>query len=130
MKTKNLVSAVLLGAFVLAIVAIPVSHAALSSDTITLPSAPISGSPLSGSVISTLIHQIANWLVGIALVIALIMIVWGGIMWMWSRGEDTKATDARKIILNGILGAAVILALGLIFSTIQKIVSNPTQFLP
>lgn len=91
---------------------------------------PVTGTPLTPTLIEKIINNAASWLVGIALVFALIMIVYGAIMWMWSRGDDAKAGDARKIIYNGILGAAVILALGLIFSTIKSIVTNPGGFIP
>src|SRR3989344_3637696 len=132
MKMQNVARMLVFGGALIAIVVVvgylmPGSYA---SAAVKSPGLPITGTPITGGTITTIITQIADWLVGIALVIALIMIVWGGVMWMWSRGDDTKAADARKIILNGILGAAVVLAIGLIFSTIQKIVQSPTTFIP
>ena len=132
MKIQNIARILVFGGALIAIVVavgylMPGSYA---SAAVKSPSIPLSGSPITGGTITTIITQIADWLVGIALVIALIMIVWGGVMWMWSRGDDTKAQDARKIILNGILVSAVVLAIGLILSTIQKIVQSPTNFIP
>lgn len=43
-------------------------------------------------------------------IIAVCMILWGGFMWMTAAGNDEKVGTARKIIIAGIIGLAIIIA--------------------
>ncbi len=91
------------------------------------PTNPISGgggSAITVGEITDLIQRFARWLIVISVVIAVIIIIYGGIMWMLSRGNDTKAGEAKKIVWNGIIGAAVVLAVGVILQTVAAIVNR------
>jgi hypothetical protein len=46
------------------------------------------------------------WFVG---AIALIYLVWGGLKFIMSGGEDAKVTEARKTILNAVIGVVIVI---------------------
>ncbi len=88
------------------------------------PTPPVSGNPLRLSEIEGIINQVARFLIAIALVIAVIYLIIGGIRWMAAAGDEEKAKSARKMILNGVLGAAVVLAVGVILSTLSEVIAR------
>lgn len=56
------------------------------------------------------VFQIINVILGFLGIIAIILVLWGGFMWMTAGGNDEKAGTARKIIIAGIIGLGIILA--------------------
>lgn len=87
-----------------------------------LPNAnlPVTGSPVTLSEVQDRIQQAAQFLIVISMVIAVIMIVYGGIRYMTS--SDPK--EAKTIIWNGIIGAAIVLAVGVILQTVAGLVTR------
>jgi hypothetical protein len=63
----------------------------------------------------------------ISVIIAVIFIVWGGMMYMMAGDDAAKSGAAKSRIVNGIIGALVVLAVGLILQTLASIV-NWTAF--
>jgi fumarate reductase subunit D len=60
--------------------------------------------------------QIMNWIFSFAIVLAVILIMWGGISYMTAGGDDTKIGAAKKRVLYGLLGIAIVIAAwGLIY---------------
>ncbi len=53
---------------------------------------------------------IINWAMGILALIAVIIILWGGFVWLLSRGEEEKVNKAKAILRNGLIGLVIILA--------------------
>jgi len=94
------------------------------SMAVTLsPSIPSTGDPLDLQEIEGLIRQIARFLIIISLVVAVIFIVWGAISWM-AGGALGKPEDAKAKIWNGIYGAAVVLAIGVILQTLAALIAR------
>lgn len=60
--------------------------------------------------VSTYIGRIINGLMGIMGSLALVMFVYGGVLWMTSAGESERAEKARSIVVWSVLGLAVIFA--------------------
>ena len=85
------------------------------------PIVPASGPALTLDRVETLMRRVGTWLIMIAIVIAVIMIILGGIRYMTS-GEDTA--KAKAMIFNGIIGAAVVLAVGLILRTLAGLLTQ------
>ncbi|MFA6028101.1 MAG: Ig-like domain-containing protein [Patescibacteria group bacterium] len=54
--------------------------------------------------------SIINWGLGILALIAVIIILYGGFVWMLSGGNEEKVEKAKKILRNGIIGLVIILA--------------------
>ncbi len=87
---------------------------------VTLPT----GTELTLTKIQQLIEAVANWLMVIGVVIAVIFIIWGGLKYMTARGDAKKAEEARGAIINGVIGAAVVLGVGVILRTTAALVTR------
>ena len=82
-----------------------------------------SGKGIGVDDIKTFIEDAATWLLGIAMTVAVIIIVVSGIMYM-TAGDTDRAQTAKKWLWNGIWGALIVLAVGLILATIAGLVSG------
>ena len=91
---------------------------------LTAPTPPVTGTAFTLVEIQALITKIAQFLIVISVIIAVIFIIWGGIMYMAARGDDTKVEDAKKTIYRGIIGAAVVLGVGVILQTVAGLVTR------
>lgn len=89
---------------------------------IPTPTSPYKGTPVTLLDIQAIIANIARFLVLISVVIAVIFIVWGGIMYMMAGDDVAKSGAAKTRIVNGIIGALVVLAVGLILQTLATVV--------
>ncbi len=56
------------------------------------------------------VFQIVNVILGFLGIVAIILVLWGGFMWMTSQGNEEKTGTARKIIISGIIGLGIVLA--------------------
>jgi hypothetical protein len=77
------------------------------------------GDAVTTSTIQTILEQIANFLITAGVVVAVIFIVLGGVQFM--RG---KPDEGKKILTNAAIGVAIIFAVGLIMSTIARVVQT------
>jgi len=78
--------------------------------------------------IESLLDTAANWLYVIGFAVALIIVVVGGISYMTAGGNEDKQKGAKKTIITGLVGAAIILLAGIILDTVAKFlgVTPPT----
>ena len=88
-----------------------------------VPSVP-PGQPITFNELSYLIERIADFLIVAGVLLAVIYIIWGGITYMAAGADTTKITEAQTRIKNGIIGAAVVLGVGVIINTIAGIVTR------
>lgn len=139
-KRVPLISVVSLSVFVLfAFLAFDGAFAAtvrFSGDTIPdvvfqipLPGlAGVSGADIAaGKALGLYIRAAHRWLVGIAAILAVLAMTWGGIQWLISRGESGKVQEARKVIWNALCGLLLALGSYVILSVISP---NLAQFKP
>lgn len=82
------------------------------------------GQPVTFYELDDLIQLIASFMIVTSVILAIIFIVWGGITYMAAGADTTKVTEAQTRIKNGVIGAAVVLGVGVIISTIAGIVSR------
>lgn len=82
------------------------------------------GQPVTLSELDDLIQLIASFMIVTSVILAIIFIVWGGITYMAAGADTTKVIEAQTRIKNGVIGAAVVLGVGVIISTIAGIVSR------
>ncbi len=54
------------------------------------------------------IMNIISVLLGFIGIIAIVVVLWGGFRWMTSVGSEEKITEAKKIIMSGIVGLIII----------------------
>jgi len=79
------------------------------------------GQTITLTSILNAIVAIANFMIYVGVAIAVIFIIWGGIAYMMAGGDDTKIETAKKRIITGIIGAAIIIGVGAIIRTLQYI---------
>lgn len=65
---------------------------------------------LSSTSVPQIVGNVIKVILGISGTVALIFIVWGGIQWMISKGEESKIASARKLMVSGMVGIAIIAA--------------------
>ena len=54
------------------------------------------------------IFLIINVILGFLSIIAILLILWGGFKWMTAGGAEDQIEEAKKIIIAGVVGMAVI----------------------
>lgn len=99
-----------------ALVSLPI----LALADVVLPT----GTELTLTKIEQLINTVANFLIVVGIVIAVIFIIWGGIKYMTARGDPAKAKSAKDSIIHGVIGAAVVLGVGVILRTTAALVTR------
>jgi len=107
---------------VLAIVAIMMPVLVLAA--LPTPTPPTTGQPVTLSEIEGLIRRVAQFLIVISVIVAVIFIIWGGVMYMAARGDTERAAAAKTTIFNGIIGAAVVLGVGVILQTLAGLITR------
>lgn len=73
----------------------------------SLPVCATRGDELQCTGIAQYIAFMYRWLVGIAAVLAVLALTWGGVRWLTSAGESGAIQDAKKIMGNAIVGLAI-----------------------
>ena len=74
--------------------------------------------------VENLIRRVAQFFMVIGVVLALIYIIYGGIVWMNAGSDPTKITNATTRMKQGAWGALIVLAVGLILQTLAKVVTR------
>ncbi len=65
---------------------------------------------LGGTDIRIVIARIIRIALGFLGVMALLIVLWGGFQWMTAGGEEEKIASAKKTLINGAIGLALILS--------------------
>ncbi|HEY4474640.1 MAG TPA: hypothetical protein VJC06_01830 [Candidatus Paceibacterota bacterium] len=91
---------------------------------LTNPVPPLTGTAVTLAEIQDRIEQVARFLIIAGVILAVIFIIWGGIAYMFAGGDETKSGAAKERIKNGIIGAAVVLAVGVILQTVAGLVAR------
>ena len=111
----------------LAVLAIAVMLTPVLVFALTTPTPPV-GDPTTDAIdldeIQQLVEKVAQFLIIVSVVIAVIFIIWGGTMYMAARGDADKAEAAKTTIYNGVIGAAVVLGVGVILQTLAGVITR------
>ncbi len=105
-------------------VALALTLPVLALAALPNPAVPLQGGAVTLAEIQDRITQIARFLIIIGVVLAVIFIIWGGIAYMFAGGDEEKAGAAKTRIKNGIIGAAVVLAVGVILQTVAGLIAR------
>lgn len=108
---------------VLAVVAVLMPVLVLAA-VLPVPQPPTAGQAITLVEIEALIKRIAQFLIIISVIIAVIFIIWGGVMYMAARDNEDQATKAKTTIFNGVIGAAVVLGVGVILQTLAGLITR------
>lgn len=86
----------------------------------TVPTAP--GTSLTE--VEGLIRRVAQFFMVIGVVLALIFLIYGGIVWMNAGSDEKKIANAKTRMKQGAWGAFIVLAVGLILQTLAAAVTR------
>ncbi|HDH31272.1 MAG TPA: hypothetical protein ENH26_00675 [Candidatus Wolfebacteria bacterium] len=114
----NQKSKILILAIVIAIVIVNVSIAQAG----LVPCGTSTTNPCTWCDLGQLIANIIDFLVKIAIVIAVVFIVWGGFIIMTAGGSPERAKNGRDIIKSAVIGIIITLGAWLIINTVIKLV--------
>lgn len=81
--------------------------------------------PLSGLNFPKLLGNVIRAFSGIAGAIALLMFVYGGVMWILSGGSQEKVKGAQKILVNASIGLVLIFGAYTFVSSIVNLIIAP-----
>ena len=93
------------------------------------------GQPITLDVLDYIIFRVSTFFISISGVLALIFIIWAGVTYMYAGEDTTQIQAAQGRLKSGIIGAAIILGVGVIIQTIASVVtldffcSHPTRFI-
>lgn len=82
------------------------------------------GQPITFDEIDYLIARVATFVMYTSVILAIIFIVRAGITWMSAGADTKKVDDARAQLKSGIIGALIILGVGVIINTLAAIVTR------
>ncbi|MCK5466086.1 hypothetical protein KAI56_01130 [Candidatus Parcubacteria bacterium] len=51
--------------------------------------------------------NLTNWILGFVAMIAVLAIVWGGVMYIGSAGDETKATTGKRVVTYALIGLVI-----------------------
>ena len=85
---------------------LPLSALAFNGETTNAPSA--SGISSVGDFYAV-IQTAARWLVVFGIIIGAVFIIWGGIQYMTSGGDEAGTEAAKNKIVGGLIGIALVL---------------------
>ncbi|OGM98295.1 MAG: hypothetical protein A2915_04245 [Candidatus Yanofskybacteria bacterium RIFCSPLOWO2_01_FULL_41_34] len=97
-----------------------IAHTGWASQIADLPP----GQPITLPEVDSLIGQIAQFMLVASVLIAVIMIVWSGITYMYAGSDATKVSEAQTRLKNATIGAAIVLGVGVIINTVAGIVTR------
>jgi len=124
LKQALIVFGLTLGALTL-VSAFPVASAALISPSDS-PSSIVEATGGEGSIRS-LILRIVNFALGFLGIVAVIMIIYGGVTYVTAAGADEQIGNAKKIILYSVVGIIIILLSFAIVNTVLQAGTGVTQ---
>lgn len=105
---------------VLAVMVLVLAGAANFASAQDLPT----GQPITLGEVEELIGIIAGFLIIVGAVVAVIFIILAGVKYMYAGSDSTKVEEAKTMLKNGVIGAAIVLGIGVIMQTIAMLVTR------
>lgn len=77
--------------------------------------------------LETQIVDIIQWILGFLALIAVIMIIYGGFVWLTAAGNEERIASAKKVISAAIIGLVIILlAWAIVWFVTQGVLNQTT----
>lgn len=76
--------------------------------------------------LKTTVVNIIQWVLGLLGLIAVIMILYGGFVWMTAGGNEEKVASAKKVISAAVIGLIIVLLAWAIVIFVVKTTTNVT----
>lgn len=103
---------------------------ALAAGAVTLtPSLAFAGGwqPLEGDQangmptdLNAVLLNIINWILGFCAIIAVLVIIWGGVQYLTSTGNSNQTDSAKSTIKNALMGLVII---GIAYAIVNVIIT-------
>lgn len=114
--------------FVMALPVAGLVHAAPIDDVSdVLPQSFADETGLGQNDLKTGIGQLINVALGFLGIVAVIIVLFGGFKWMTAGGNDEKVGEAKRLIIAGIIGLAIILSAYAITSFVLQSLIDATS---
>lgn len=104
--------------FLLALIVLSLPMVVFGAESIDI------GNPLKTTDVKELLNNIIDAMLQIVGVIAVAMIVYGGVQYMISGGEEKKLESAKKTITYAVVGLVVVILAGAIINFILETVGK------
>ena len=82
------------------------------------------GKPITFDELDYLIARVATFVMVTSVLLAVIFIVRAGVTWMMAGADATKVGEAREQLKSGIIGALIVLGVGVIINTLLAVVTR------
>ncbi len=73
------------------------------------------------------IVNVVKWALGLLGLVAVIVMLYGGFLWMTARGSEQQIDKAKRVLINGAIGLVIILVSWAIVLFIQRFITNATS---
>ena len=118
----------ILATLVFSLALAPAALAATTQETLGLTYGSVTG--LGSTDIRETIASIINVALGLLGIVALVIVLYGGFKWMTAGGSDEQVGEARKIIISGVVGLAIIFSSYAIANFVLEQLGQATKFTP
>lgn len=79
---------------------------------------------LSDADFKEVLIRIIRWTLGILALVAVSFIIYGGVLWMTSRGDEKRILKAKKVIASAVIGLIIVLLSFAIVSFVARAILN------
>ncbi len=90
------------------------------AQAVTIPP----GTVIDLGIISSMLNNIATFLIFAGTVMAVIFLIWSGIQYVMAGADSQKITAAKQMLKAGLIGSLIIFGVGTIIRTIEVIGSG------
>lgn len=105
---KKFIATILVGVFTLSLIAVPV--ATLAQNQNFLENVADSANIDTSRELPEIIGGFINVLLSILGIVAVVLVLWGGFLWMTAAGNPDQVDKAKKLLYSGIIGLVIIFA--------------------
>jgi amino acid transporter len=98
----------------------------IDTDTLGLNEAN-EGLGMGSKDIRQTVGSVIRAFMGLLGIVAVVIILLGGFKWMTSGGEEAKVSEAKKLIISGVIGLIIILAAFAIATFVVNAIVNGTR---
>ncbi len=114
---KNLIAKNILAFFLLMIFVLAPSFVLAAADKWGLPDKP-AGIP--DTELSGIVARITDYVLGFVTIIAVLMLIWGGIKYLTAAGDEGATEEAKGIITQAVIGLIIV---GISYSIVVVVVN-------
>lgn len=82
--------------------------------------------PLTTGTATNILTRIVNWILALAAALALIYLIYGGIVYITAAGNEEKTKAGKSALLSAIIGLVIIFLSYLIIDWVGKILRTGT----